>query len=517
MAEHTISTLQNFVDGRFVPAISGRTLEDIEPAKGTLLHHIARSGSQDVEQAVQSARCAWEGPWSRWDTEARAALCDRIAQRMEERLEELALAESRDTGKPIQLTRNLDIPRAIANFRFFAGAIRHDTTHSHHQAEALHYTRRRPIGLVALITPWNLPLYLLTWKVAPALAMGNVIIAKPSEMTPWTATLLAEIIEEVGLPKGVFQLLHGLGTEVGQALIEHPQVQAISFTGGTLTGAKVAAAAAPHFKKLSLELGGKNPTLIFEDCDLATTIQGACRAGFANQGQICLAGSRILVQRSIFDAVRDGLLHTLHSMQIGDPLDPQTKLGALISAEHRAKIEHYVQIAQDHGATVHCGGHRPTLSAPFDQGFFYTPTLISGLPQNSPLIQEEIFGPVVTLQAFDDEADAIGMANDIRYGLSATVWTRDLQRAHRVSAALECGMVWVNTWLQRDLRTPFGGFKASGIGREGGSHSLDFFGELQNITIALDHPTPSEQTGALASFGQRTLPPQATPLTRSRS
>ncbi len=503
MSENTASTLHNFIDGCFVPAISGKTLEDREPAKGTLLHHIPRSDQQDVERAVQSARSAWVGPWSRWDTEARAALCDRIAQRMEERLEELAEAESRDTGKPIQLTRNLDIPRAIANFRFFAGAIRHDTTHSYHQAEALHYTRRRPVGIVALITPWNLPLYLLTWKVAPALVMGNIVIAKPSEMTPWTATLLAQIIEEVGVPKGVFQLLHGLGAEVGQALIEHPHIHAISFTGGTITGAKVAATAAPQFKKLSLELGGKNPTLIFADCDLPSTIQGACRAGFANQGQICLAGSRILVQRPLFETVRDGLLRTIDSMQIGDPLDPQTKLGALISAEHRDKIERYVQIAREHGATIHCGGRRPTLSAPFDQGFFYAPTLISDLPQESPLIQEEIFGPVVTLQAFDEEADAIRMANDTRYGLSATVWTDNLQRAHRVSAALDCGMVWVNTWLQRDLRTPFGGFKASGVGREGGAHSLDFFGEMQNITIALDHPTVPAQTNALASFGRQ--------------
>ena len=499
MNPQDVATLQNNIGGERYPAQTGEWIDSLAPATGQLLHRIPRSGREDTALAVQAAQEALKGSWSRWSLEERAALCERIAKGLEARLEELAQAESRDTGKPIQLTRSLDIPRSIANFRFFAGAALHETQETFHQAGFLHYTKRRPIGIVGLITPWNLPLYLLTWKIAPALVMGNAIVAKPSEMTPWTATLLAEIMADAGTPKGVFNLLHGLGAEVGQAIVEHPEITAISFTGGTATGAKVAATATPLFKKLSLELGGKNPTILFKDANLDDAIPHIARAGFANQGQICLAGSRILIQRACFAEAIERLTHEIEAMPLGDPADEKTKLGALISAAHREKIERYVALARESGATLHTGGQRPQLPAPFEQGFFYTPTLLSGLPQSSPLIQEEIFGPVVTVQPFDDEEEALQLANGTRYGLSASLWTNDLQRAHRFSAALDCGMVWVNTWLQRDLRTPFGGFKGSGVGREGGTHSLDFFSEMQCITLSLQSASQAPKA-ALASF-----------------
>jgi aminomuconate-semialdehyde/2-hydroxymuconate-6-semialdehyde dehydrogenase len=399
-------------------------------------------------------------------------------------LDELAVLESRDTGKPISVARTVDIPRAVANFRFFAGAVRHDETGFHPMAGALNYTIRRPVGVAALITPWNLPLYLLTWKVAPALAMGNTVVAKPSELTPATACVLAEILTEVGVPPGVFNLVHGLGAEAGQALTSHPGVDLVSFTGGTVTGAAVAAAAAPSFKKLSLELGGKNPTLVFADADFENAVAGAARAGFLNQGQICLCGSRVLVEESIYERFRDAFVRRVSTMQVGDPTDESTEFGALISREHRRKVESYVALAREEGGSILCGGKRPDLPPPHDRGAFYEPTVVDGLSSTSRTATEEIFGPVVTLHPFRDEAHAVHMANEVRYGLAASVWTSNLGRAHRVSAAIETGMVWVNTWLMRDLRVPFGGVKDSGVGREGGRHSLDFFSEVRNVCVA---------------------------------
>ncbi|HJU83773.1 MAG TPA: aldehyde dehydrogenase [Holophagaceae bacterium] len=480
-----MQTLRNIIDGRPLPARSGQELDDLGPATGEVIARIPRSTKADVDAAVAAAKAALPG-WARTPYLERAALLDRVADLLEARLEDLAALESQDTGKPLALARSLDIPRAVANFRFFAEALRQHTDDSSMMADALNYTHRSPVGVCALVTPWNLPLYLLSWKTAPALAMGNSIVAKPSEMTPLTATALAEILVEAGCPPGVFNLIHGLGAEAGDALVSHPDVSLVSFTGGTATGAKVAAAAAPQFKKLSLELGGKNPSLIFADCDFEATVQGVARAAFLNQGQICLCGSRILVERSLHDRFVAALLEELKGWKVGDPSDPATRIGAAISAAHREKVEGYLKLAVEEGGTLRCGGKRPALPPPFDGGFFLEPTVITGLPATCRTATEEIFGPVVTVHPFDTEEEVIALANGVKYGLAASLWTSDLKRGHRVAQALECGMVWVNTWLHRDLRVPFGGVKASGVGREGGHHSLEFFSEAKNICIKLD-------------------------------
>ena len=480
-----IRDLHNFIGGERVPARSGAWLDDVGPATNTLIARIPRSNADDVADAVAAANTAFRGEWSNWDRLQRADLLEAIADEIARRAPEIAQAESLDTGKPITLASTVDIPRSESNFRFFAGAVRHDETAFHGMQGALNYTLRQPLGVAGLITPWNLPLYLLSWKVAPALAMGNTVVAKPSELTPYTATLLAEVFEAVGAPKGIFNLVHGLGAEAGQAIVEHPDVPLVSFTGGTATGKRVAATAAPMFKKLSLELGGKNPTVVFADADLDEAVPGAARAGFLNQGQVCLCGSRILVEASIAEDFTARLVEHVQGMRVGAPSDPDVRLGAVISQDHRAKVESYIALAQDEGGTILAGGARPNLPAPYDQGAFIEPTVIGGLPVTARCATEEIFGPVVTVHAFQDEAEAIAMANGVRYGLAASVWTSDLKRAHRVSAALESGMVWVNTWLLRDLRVPFGGMKDSGVGREGGKHSLEFFSEARNICIKL--------------------------------
>ena len=476
--------LGNFINGRFVAPAAGAWLADVAPATGEVIARVPRSDARDVNAAVQSARDAFPA-WSRRPAEERLAILEDVAARIAAHAGELAALESLDTGKPLALAASMDIPRASLNFRFFAGAVRHDTTGCHEMSGALNYTLRRPLGVCALVTPWNLPLYLLTWKAAPALALGNTIVAKPSELTPLTAAALCEIFSDAGLPAGVFNLIHGLGVEAGQPLVEHAGVRAVSFTGGTATGARVAAAAAPRFKKLSLELGGKNPTVIFADCDFEAAVTGAARAGFHNQGQICLCGSRVLVEAPLHDRFVAALAARMSQLRLGDPSDPQTQLGALVSAAHRDKVESYVQLARSEGGVV-IGGGRPILGPPFDRGAFLEPALVTGLPPGCRTAQEEIFGPVVTVHPFADEAEAIAIANGVPYGLSASVWTRDLARAHRVAAALDVGMVWVNTWLVRDLRVPFGGTKESGVGREGGGYSLDFFSEQRNVCIQLD-------------------------------
>lgn len=477
----------NYVAGRFAPARGGQWLDNVNPSTATVISRIPRSGAADVDAAVASAAAS---PWLQTAAGDRADALDRIADGIQARFEAFARAESEDQGKPVGLARQVDIPRAIANFRFFAGAVRHDATGFHEmhggaRPSALNYTLRRPVGVCALITPWNLPLYLLTWKVAPALAMGNPVVCKPSEYTPRTATLLAEVVHEVGLPEGAFHLVHGLGPEVGDPLTRHPDVALVSFTGGTVTGAKVAAAAAPSFKKLSLELGGKNATVVFADADFDAAVAGAARAAFANQGEICLCGSRILVERGLHDRFVEALVARVSALRVGDPAADDTQLGALVSAAHRDKVEGYVQLAREEGGTIRCGGRRPDLPPPFDQGFFFEPTVVTGLAPGCRTATEEIFGPVVTVHPFDTEAEAVALANGVRYGLAASVWTRDLSRAHRVSADLETGMVWVNTWLLRDLRVPFGGVKDSGVGREGGHHSLDFYSEQKNVCVQL--------------------------------
>ena len=475
--------LQNFI-GSSVDPFNGKWLDNINPATGAVISQIPRSDTHDVDLAVEKAKDAF-GVWSRKSTLDRAKVLDAIANTIEERLEEFALAESRDTGKPISLARSVDIPRAIANFRFFAGAVRHDETGSHHMSEAINYTCRKSLGVVGLITPWNLPLYLLSWKTAPALAMGNTIVAKPSEITPTTASMLAEVIAEVSPVEDIFHVVHGYGAEAGAAIVDHPHVKAISFTGGTQTGRIVAATASAQFKKLSLELGGKNSSVVFADCDFKKTVAGVARAAFLNQGQVCLCGSRILVERSLYVPFINALIEEVSSLKVGDPRNPNTDLGSLISLEHRKKVERYIQIARDSGGQILCGGERPVIGAGFEGGAWLNPTLIADLHVNSIPSVEEIFGPVAVVHPFDDEEEALRIANGVQYGLSGSVWTQDITRAHRFAQKMETGMVWVNTWLCRDLRVPFGGVKASGVGREGGRYSLEFFSDSQNICIHL--------------------------------
>lgn len=477
--------LLNHIDGQPVAPSTDAWLDNINPATGRVIQRIPRSGPDDVQAAVAAARAALSGPWGDFGISQRAAMLDRIADGIAARADELVAAESDDQGKPRSLAAMVDIPRAQANFRFFAGAIRHEERPCHPMDGHLNYTHRRPAGVCALITPWNLPLYLLTWKAAPALAMGNTLVCKPSEFTPRTATMLAEIASEAGLPDGVINVVHGDGPGAGAPLTAHRDVNLVSFTGGTSTGRLVAAAAAPQFKKLSLELGGKNATIVFEDADLDAAVAGATRAGFANQGEICLCGSRLLVQRSIYDTFVERLVDQVRALKVGPPDVADTKIGALVSAGHRDKVEGYIRLAQEEGGTILCGGHRVALPAPHDGGYFLEPTLVGGLSTTCRTATEEIFGPVVTVHPFDTEEEAVQIANSVRYGLAGSVWTRDLSRAHRVAQAIESGMVWVNCWLVRDLRVPFGGMKESGVGREGGRWSMDFYSEPRNVCVKL--------------------------------
>jgi aminomuconate-semialdehyde/2-hydroxymuconate-6-semialdehyde dehydrogenase len=478
-------TLQNFIDSRFVPPASGEYLPDIAPGTGAEIARVPDSDVRDVNAAVAAARRAFPG-WSRTSANERSALLLRIADLIEKNLEGFAQLESQDGGKPIALARRLDIPRAVLNFRFFARAILHDENESHVTdaqgplPAALNYTLHRPLGVAGLISPWNLPLYLLSWKIAPALATGNCAVAKPSELTPLTASLLAAVAQEAGLPPGVLNIVHGLGPKVGEAITSHPDVPLISFTGGTVTGAAVMRSAGPLFKRISLELGGKNAAVVFADADLDQVIPGVVKSSFENQGEICLCSSRIFVERPLYETFRRRFVEAVAALRVGPPSDPATQIGALISAAHLRKVEGYVALAREEGGTVETGGSR----LPGD-GFFLQPTVISGLTPEGRVMQEEIFGPVVAIHPFDREEEAIGWANGVRYGLAACVWTQNLTRAHRVAAELEAGTVWVNTWLLRDLRVPFGGMKHSGIGREGGRESLRFYTEAKNVCVKL--------------------------------
>lgn len=475
----------NYIAGELVAPVGGKFLDNRNPATGKVFCQVAASGKADVAQAVEAAKKAFN-PWSESSAGERSRLLCHIADQIEKQADRLAEAETTDTGKPLALSKRMDIPRASDNFRFFGHAITQFASESHIQEKlALNYTRRAALGVVGCISPWNLPLYLFSWKIAPALAAGNTVVAKPSELTPYTAFLLSEICREAGLPAGVLNIVHGLGTEAGQAIVEHPEVKAISFTGGTATGRLIATTAAPQFKKLSLELGGKNPTLIFKDADPSEAAEAAVKSAFTNQGEICLCGSRIYVEDEIYDGFREKFLERVAALKTGDPLRQETDLGALISDAHLEKVEMYVELAKNEGGTIVAGGSAEKLPGRCSGGYFFQPTVIEGLTEQCRTNQEEIFGPVVTLQKFRGEEEAIRLANCTGYGLAANIWTNDLKRAHRVSHALQFGIVWVNTWLLRDLRTPFGGVKNSGLGREGGWEALRFFTEPQNVCIKL--------------------------------
>jgi aminomuconate-semialdehyde/2-hydroxymuconate-6-semialdehyde dehydrogenase len=475
--------LQNFIDGRFQDPACGQFLDNIEPATGKVYSLIPDSDEQDVEVAVKAAEKAFP-IWSKMASEERSKILVKLSEGIERRMDEFVQAESKDNGKPITLAAHVDIPRAVSNFHFFATAITHFSSESHYmEGLGLNYTLRKPIGIVGCISPWNLPLYLFSWKIAPALAAGNCVIAKPSEITPYTAYLLGEVAKEAGLPDGVLNILHGLGHRVGDAIIKHPKVKAISFTGGTKTGEYIARTAAPMFKKLSLELGGKNPVVIFADCDFEDMLSTTIRSSFANQGQICLCGSRILVERSIYDKFKEAFVAKVAKSVVSYPSDPKANLGAVVSQPHMEKILSYIELAKEEGGTILTGGERVILNEPYDGGYYIRPTVIEGLPYNCRTNQEEIFGPVVTIAPFDTEEEALMMANSTQYGLQTTIWTSDLKRAHRVADEAQSGIVWINSWLVRDLRTPFGGVKASGVGREGGLEALRFFTEAKNVFI----------------------------------
>jgi len=475
--------LQNYINGKFQPPVSDEYIENIDPARGVPFSLIPDSGIDDVAHATEAAKAAFP-IWSGMSLNERSEILMRLSKGIENRMDEFVTAESLDNGKPVSLARQVDIPRAVSNLSFFATAVLHFASESHYmEGVGINYTTRKPIGVVGCISPWNLPLYLFTWKIAPALASGNCVVAKPSEITPYTAYLLSEVAAEVGLPPGVLNIVHGLGSKAGDAIVKHPDIKAVSFTGGTATGAHIAKTAGPMFKKLSLELGGKNPNIIFADCDFDDMLSTTVRSSFANQGQICLCGSRIFIERPIYDKFKESFVEKVLRMKVGIPSEEDTKQGAVVSRDHMEKVLSYISLAKDEGGTILAGGNQVTLEAPYDNGFYIAPTIIEGLTYDCRTNQEEIFGPVVTLCPFDSEEEVLKMANSTQYGLSATVWTSNLKRAHRIANNVHSGIVWVNSWLVRDLRTPFGGVKASGVGREGGWEALKFFTEPKNIFI----------------------------------
>ena len=478
-----ITELSNFIGGEWRAADCEHWIDDYAPATGAHIARIPCSSAEDVDAAVDAALDAAES-WGSLSIAERAGWLERIAEELEERADEIAELESLDTGKPITLARNVDAARSVANFRFFAEQGREFEAELFEMRDATNRVLYKPVGVAGLITPWNLPLYLLSWKVAPALLMGNTVVAKPSELTPMTASLLAEVMEEVGLPQGVFNLVHGNGLDAGAPLTSHPDVSLISFTGGTATGRVVAQSASSGFKKLSLELGGKNATIIRADVDMAEMMPEIVRASFLNQGQVCLCGSRILIHESIYNSFVEAFLEAVTDMVVGDPADEMTELGALISQEHRDKVLSYIDLAEEEGGVILCGGGAPIgIPEAFDGGFWVSPTVIDGLTPDSRCATEEIFGPVVTLHPFSDDEEAIEIANMTEYGLAGSIWTRDIDAANAMAERIESGMIWINCWLHRDLRVPFGGVKNSGVGREGGRWSLGFFSEAVNICV----------------------------------
>jgi len=475
--------IKNYINGQFTAPIEGNYLDNYNPATGEAYSQIPNSTTEDVEKAYEAAAAAFP-KWSNTTLEERSKILSKIADLILKKLDFLAAAESKDNGKPILLAKQVDIPRAASNFQFFANAITQFSSEAHESIglNAINFTLRQPIGVVGCISPWNLPLYLFTWKIAPAIAAGNCVVAKPSEITPMTAFLLGEICTEAGLPKGVLNIVHGLGTSTGQAIVVHPKIKAISFTGGTKTGAHIARVASPMFKKLSLELGGKNPNIIFADCDYEKMLATTVRSSFANQGQICLCGSRILVEEKIYAQFKKDFIKKVAQLKVGNPSEESTNIGALVSKEHLEKVKNYIDITAQEGGRLLFGGSKVVVKGS-ENGYYLQPTIIEVSDNKCRLNQEEIFGPVVTIMSFKTDEEALQLANDVKYGLSATLWTNNLNRTMQFSKQLQTGIVWVNTWMLRDLRTPFGGQKDSGVGREGGFEALRFFTEAKNICI----------------------------------
>ncbi len=477
--------IKNFIGGQFLDPSSGAYLENINPATGEVFGQIPDSNAADIQLAVDAAKTAFPS-WSVTPAEERFKILNRIATLIDDNLDALALAETTDNGKPLWLSKRIDIPRASANFRFFATGIMHFSTESHSMEDkAINYTLRQPIGVVGCISPWNLPLYLFTWKIAPALAAGNCVVAKPSEVTPLTGYLLSIICKEAGLPDGVLNIVHGTGPNAGEAIVSHPSIKAISFTGSTRAGERIASIAAPKFKKLSLELGGKNPNIIFADCDWDKMMRTTIQSSFSNQGQICLCGSRILIEDSIYEKFKAEFIAKVKKLSVGDPMDENSKQGSIVSKMHFDKILKCIETAKAEGGIILCGGNSVIIEGRCANGYFVAPTVIEDLASDCSTNMEEIFGPVVTLQSFKNESEALSLANACNYGLAATIWTQDISKANRMATKVEAGIIWINCWLLRDLRTPFGGVKNSGVGREGGWEALRFFTEAKNVCVEL--------------------------------
>lgn len=477
-------TLQNYIDGALCAPLAGKYIDSVEPATGQVFAQVPDSDAADVAAAVEAAKRAWPA-WRRTSAAERAAMLNKLADLMEAKLEDFIQAESRDNGKPVSLARAVDIPRGIANLRAFAEAATQLTGQQFDKPHSKSYTLRQPIGIVSVISPWNLPLLLFTWKLAPALAAGNCVIAKPSEVTPLTAYMLSELLTEAGFPRGVVNVLHGRGASVGAAITNHPDIKAISFTGGTATGLTIYEGAAKQLKKVSLELGGKNPTIVFDDCDFEKTVNGAVAAAFTNQGQVCLCGSRLLIQQSIYEKFKAAFVEKVKAISIGDPRESTTQHGATVSEAHMQKVLSYIELAKQEGGKILIGGNRRIVEGRCKEGYFIEPTVIENLAPTCRTNQEEIFGSVVTLIPFADEAEALAIANGTQYGLAASVWTENKERAARMAANIDCGIVWINCWNLRDLDTPFGGMKQSGIGREGKWRALEFFTEEKTVTEPL--------------------------------
>ena len=475
--------LENYIGGNLIGPLSGDFLDNINPATGEIYGQIPNSNKKDIDVAVLSAQKAFPS-WSTSNLEKRFTILNKIAELIDENVDALALAETNDNGKPLWLSKKVDIYRAAANFRFFATGLMHFASESHHtEGKAVNFTIRQPIGIVGCISPWNLPLYLFTWKIAPALAAGNCVIAKPSEVTPVTAFLLAKICKEAGLPDGVLNIVHGNGPNCGEAIVKHPAIKAISFTGSTRAGEQIASIAAPKFKKLSLELGGKNPNIIFADCDWDKMLDTTIQSSFSNQGQICLCGSRILIEQSVYEKFKTAFVERTKKLTVGDPLDESSNQGAIVSKLHFDKIMHCINLAKQEGGNILCGGHALTIPGRCEKGYFIEPTIIENLGPDCKTNREEIFGPVVTLQPFTTVEEALALANATSYGLASTIWTQDISKANLVASKIQSGIVWINCWLLRDLRTPFGGIKDSGVGREGGWEAMKFFTEAKNVCI----------------------------------